>query len=340
MHSVVERHAVIHFYVAAHNRAAELEAVAVAVLCGVLIIVAVFESHVVARNFCIEFVDRLAEIAVFKRYAVIEDNRAYVAVRLVCIEVPAVVGVAVCYAAVEYVAVTYGELCGETVGIFALGFVIVVVVRRAVFDEVVAGPLGYQRHAALFTAELQARVAVVVEFAVFDDIIVAGDEHAVIARANNFDAVPIPIIAVNLNAALSAVEGLLAEIEDNVCTVLRPYGYVTVINAAVAQNLRSVELIGARLYYYGIAGGCTLQCRREVCGGAYRRLFARNGLGVAEGYAAGCNGVAVVGAEIGDIRLGGESIRRGRGGTRVVGIIGVVGVGVFCACGGKNHRRR
>ena len=178
------------------------------------------------------------------------------------------------------------------------------------------------------------------EFAVFDDIIVAGDEHAVIARANNFDAVPIPIIAVNLNAALSAVEGLLAEIEDNVCTVLSSYGYVTVINAAVAQNLRRVELIGARLYYYGIARRSVLQCGREVGSGAYRFCFARNRLRVAEGYAAGCNGVAVVGAEVGDIGLNGESIRRGRGGTRVVWIIGVVGVGVFCACGGKNHRRR
>ena len=128
MHPVVERQAVIHFDVAAHNRTAQFEAVAVAVLRVVGEHSFILEGRLVAGHFVIELGNRFAEIAVFKGHAVVHYNCADVAVGLVCVKVPAVVGIAVGYAAVEHVSIADCELGRKAVGIFARSLVVVIVI--------------------------------------------------------------------------------------------------------------------------------------------------------------------------------------------------------------------
>ena len=78
--------------------------------------------------------------AVFKGYAVVHIDSTDDTGIILAVQIPAVVGVAVCYAAIEHVAIAYGKFCGEAVGIFAVGLVVVVVVRRAVLYQVIVRP--------------------------------------------------------------------------------------------------------------------------------------------------------------------------------------------------------
>ena len=59
---------------------------------------------------------------------------------LLCVEVPAVIGITVSDTTVEYVALAAGELCSKAVGVLH-SCIVAVVARCAVLDKVVCRPL-------------------------------------------------------------------------------------------------------------------------------------------------------------------------------------------------------
>ena len=85
-------------------------------------------------EFGVEFFARFENISVFERNAVVHYYHSDIAAVRLCKQVPAVVGVAVCNTAVEHIAVSNRQFSRKAVGVFAVGFVVVIVVRSAVFN--------------------------------------------------------------------------------------------------------------------------------------------------------------------------------------------------------------
>ena len=86
-----------------------------------------------------------------------------------------------------------------------------------------------------------------VEHAVFHNVVVAAYEHAVIAGAHDFNAIPIPVVALYLNTAVLAVEFHFAEVDNDLFAVFGLNGYVSVVFAAVDKLNALAELIGTLL---------------------------------------------------------------------------------------------
>ena len=206
MHTVVKRIAVINKHIAFKRRAAEFKAIAVAVGSHICILVSFEGTFKDIGIFIVAFLLGVFEEAVFKCDAVIHINRADYTRIVLAVQVPTIVRIAVRYASVEHIVITYRKFCGEAIGIFALGFVVVVIVRRAISDEVIIRPCIYGTVRRIISTELQSRVAVVVKLAVFNDIIVAADIQTVVASAADIYAAPIIVIAVDVNAAVCRTE--------------------------------------------------------------------------------------------------------------------------------------
>ena len=102
--------------------------------------------------------------------------------------------------------IAHGKLCRKAVGVFTLSFVVVVVMRSAVFDEIVVRPGIYCRIGRIVTAELKACITVVVEFAVFNNVVAAAYIEAVVARAADIYIAPIIVVAIDMYAAVGRSE--------------------------------------------------------------------------------------------------------------------------------------
>ena len=129
------------------------------------------------------------------------------------VEVPAIVDVVVGDAAVKDVADPGRELAGKPVAILAAR--VVVVVRGAVLDEVVARPRldGIVLGAA--APELEACVLTIVHLEALADVMVAPDVDAVVPRPLDLDVAEGPVIGIEGDAAVRAIEGHAREIEKD-----------------------------------------------------------------------------------------------------------------------------
>ncbi len=144
------------------------------------------------------------------------------------VEVPAIVGVSPTTVAVPLVARTRIELVGKAISIATMSLHIIVEVRVAVDNLVIATIEVFRiavitSVAVLVEAQLQACVATTVEVAALHNAVGSLELHAAVCRLGDVDVAPIPVVGIRVHqhsakllCRIVASVGLLREVKDRI----------------------------------------------------------------------------------------------------------------------------